>query len=66
MQTIKLKCDGKRDCTKEVNYIDYRGFIYCSSHGQIRAQYESCRKLKVWEIDKLNSGKPIAWVSLRN
>lgn len=55
----KLKCDMSKDCNSEVTHIDSSGFIYCSSHGELRKFSKRCRKLKPKELKTLEQGQPL-------
>jgi hypothetical protein len=52
-------CDGVKGCPHPVSRIDRRGFVYCERHGQLRKQYEPCRKLRPSELTRLASGETI-------
>lgn len=54
-----LTCDMKRDCTQPVAMIDQSGFIYCEGHGLDRRVWEPCRRLRGWEVRRLEKGNPL-------
>lgn len=58
-----LTCDnmtGADHCGREVGYLDTAGFVYCEPCGLTRRQYEPCRKLRPWELRKLERGEALA------
>lgn len=55
-----LTCDMEKDCTAPVAMIDQAGFIYCATHGLDRRDWEPCRKLRDWELRRLEKGKPLS------
>jgi hypothetical protein len=57
---VTLTCDMVKTCQAPVTYIDEKGFVYCTGHGQDRQSYRRCRKLRPHEIKTLRSGQPIA------
>ena len=54
-----LTCDMEKDCIAPVAMIDTAGFIYCENHGLDRRQWEPCRRLRDWELRRLERGKPL-------
>jgi len=54
-----LKCEYCETCLNEVTNIDEKGFIYCKYHGEVRKQSKRCRKMRVYEINRLKSGLKI-------
>lgn len=56
MRNSKLACDMKRDCAEPVTMLDQNGYAYCTAHGLQRRGSQPCRKLKSYEITKLESG----------
>lgn len=54
-----LTCDMEKDCKEQVAMIDSSGFIYCHNHGLDRRDWEPCRKLRDWELRRLEKGKPL-------
>lgn len=59
-QAKTLTCDMKEDCTEPVSMIDQKGYAYCESHGMDRRGWIPCRKLRGWELRRLESGRPLA------
>lgn len=57
---MTLRCDMKSDCTEPVTMLDTAGFAYCTDHGLQRRCYEPCRKLRDWELRKLQRGEALA------
>ena len=58
----KLTCDGTNwgPCSGGVTHLDDSGFAYCTAHGiHRRASGERCRKLKGWELRKLERGESL-------
>jgi hypothetical protein len=55
-----LLCDMTKGCINAVTHIDTRGFVYCTTHGLQRRASEPCRKLRPWEIRRLERGVPLA------
>ncbi len=58
--TVTLTCDMRKDCTAPVTHLDTAGFAYCTDHGLQRRQSEPCRKLRDWELRKLQRGETLA------
>ena len=54
-----MQCDMKKECDKEVKYIDNKGFLYCEVHGLQRKAHVPCRKLTGAEIRLLAHGQQI-------
>lgn len=55
-----LRCDMAADCGEPVTMIDQKGYAYCTDHGLERRQWQPCRKLRGWELRKLQRGEPLA------
>lgn len=54
-------CDWRSECADPIAYIDAKGYVYCASHGPCRQGCGiRCRKLRLHEIRRLQSGKPLA------
>jgi hypothetical protein len=53
-------CDMERGCTAAVAMIDQQGYAYCTEHGLSRRLYQPCRKLRAWELRKLQRGEALA------
>jgi hypothetical protein len=60
MTTTTLHCEMKRECIQPVTYLDEKGYIYCTFHGQLRQGWCRCRKLRPHELRKLERGEPVA------
>lgn len=56
-----LRCVGAEGCVSPVTHIDNKGFIYCASHGEARRFARPCRKMRKWEIARLEGGQTISW-----
>jgi len=55
-----LACGMTDECTEPVTYIDDRGWIYCTSHGQSRqSPWQRCRKLRPFELRRLERGDTV-------
>ncbi len=52
-------CDQTRECEQVITYIDAKGYVYCTQHGQTRQQYVSCRKLRPHELRRLGRGEAV-------
>lgn len=52
-------CDMAEDCDAPVTHIDRKGFAYCTEHGQARREYQPCRRLRDWELRKLQRGETL-------
>lgn len=61
MANGKPACDGEQGCATTVQYLDDRGFIYCSRHaGNVRYwPGRKCRKLRQHELNRLQRGETI-------
>jgi len=57
---MSLSCDMEATCTEPVTHIDNKGFAYCTSHGVARRDWVPCRKLRPWELRRLQRGEPLA------
>ena len=55
-----LRCDMATDCLSPVSMIDAKGFVYCRADGLERRAYQPCRKLRPWELRKLERGEQLA------
>lgn len=55
----RLTCDMEENCPDPVAMIDNAGFIYCESHGLDRRDWKPCRKLRGWELRRLEGGRPL-------
>lgn len=56
---MTLKCDMRDDCTNPVTHLDQSGFVYCTTHGVERRDWKPCRKLRDWELRKLQRGEQL-------
>ena len=54
-----LSCDMETNCPAEVTHIDNKGYVYCTEHGLDRRDWRPCRKLRPWELRRLQRGKPL-------
>ena len=59
--TEKLHCDMEKDCKEPVTYIDNKGWLYCTKHGEQRKGDVRSRKLRPAEIKKLEEGQTIRY-----
>lgn len=57
---VNLTCDMTEGCTEPVTHIDNKGFAYCTDHGITRRDWCPCRKLRPWELRKLQRGEALA------
>lgn len=55
-----LTCDGWCDHANPVAMIDTAGFAYCEPCGMTRRMYEPCRKLRPYELRRLERGEQLA------
>lgn len=53
----KVACEMREDCAAPVAMIDRKGYTYCTAHGLERRFYQPCRKLRGWELRKLQRGE---------
>lgn len=61
-----LTCEMVVDCAEPVARIGRKGYIYCEAHGLARRRWEPTRRLKLWEIERLRTGRPLAgWSATR-
>lgn len=58
-KTNSLQCEMVNDCEREVTMIDNKGYIYCEPHGMQRRSWRPCRKLRPYEINRLERGAQI-------
>ena len=54
-----LQCDMDNDCTAEISHLDEKGYIYCTDHGVARREWKRCRKLRPWELRKIQRGETL-------
>jgi hypothetical protein len=62
----QLCCDMTKDCPNPISHMGERGWLYCSQHAPLRAGFERCRKLRKWEVSRLESGHSISYKPGRN
>ena len=55
------QCDMHRDCQNPATHIGCKGWVYCADHAKGRRHYagENCRKMRVWELELIEAGKPL-------
>lgn len=51
-----MQCDQNDDCSADVTHIDDKGYVYCTEHGLDRRAVRPCRKLRDWEVKRLEAG----------
>jgi hypothetical protein len=56
----KLKCDMRAECAAPIARLDDKGYVYCEPHGAERKLYRPCRKLRAWELRKLERGETLS------
>lgn len=56
---MKAQCDMVEGCVRPVTYIGEKGYVYCAECVVHRKGWERCRKMRKWELDMINSGKPL-------
>lgn len=49
----RLTCEMVKDCSEPVTHIDQDGYIYCADHGVERRTWKPCRKLRTWELHRI-------------
>lgn len=52
-------CDMRHDCDEPVTYVDEKGYVYCTGHGQQRQQSRRCRKMRPFELRRIERGEVI-------
>ncbi len=57
----RLVCDMERTCSSPVTHMDEKGFVYCAAHGNDRKYTMRCRKLAVWELERITAGLCISY-----
>lgn len=55
----ELHCEMREDCTEPVTHLDDDGWVYCTEHGIERRGWKCCRKLRDWELRKLQRGEQL-------
>lgn len=55
----QLACDMTKGCTAPVTHLDQDGYVYCTRHGIQRRNYQPCRKLRGYELNRLLRGDTI-------
>lgn len=54
-----LKCEMNHTCANAVTHLDNKGFIYCTFHGLQRRTTHPCRKLRAYEVKRLERGEAV-------
>ena len=54
-----LACDMESDCREPVTHLDKKGYAYCTEHGIERRFWMPCRKLRPWEVRRLERDEPL-------
>ena len=54
-----LACDMTADCKEPVTHLDNKGYAYCTEHGIERRDWRPCRKLRPWEVRRLERDEPL-------
>jgi hypothetical protein len=58
-QPRAIQCDMDNKCEAPATMIDNKGFAYCAEHGLDRRYYCPCRKLRDWELRRLQRGEQL-------
>lgn len=58
--TVNLTCDGWCENANPIAMIDQDGFAYCEPCGMRRRDHQPCRKLRPYELRKLQRGQQLA------
>ena len=58
---MKLTCAMSENCNNPVTHIGSRGFVYCSACAKDRQYWERCRRMRQWEIRRLEAGECISY-----
>jgi len=54
-------CDMGQGCAEPVTMLEEKGWVYCTSHGQMRRMHgRRARKLRPHELNRLKRGEQIA------
>lgn len=53
------RCDMTSECERPVSHLDQDGFVYCAAHGLARRGWQPCRKLRPYELRRLERGETI-------
>ena len=53
------KCEMTSECNEAVTHMDKKGYIYCTTHGLERREYQPCRKLRPHEVNRLRKGRAL-------
>jgi len=56
---VTVTCDMVEGCTQPVTHIDNKGYAYCTQHGVERRDCRPCRKLRGWELRRLQRGEQL-------
>jgi hypothetical protein len=54
-----MTCTAKKDCTKPVTHIGNKGYVYCDTCAVYHSGQERTRKMRGWELQLVEAGKPI-------
>ncbi len=60
----KLRCNMAQTCTSPITHIGEKGWVYCSNCAADRQYWERCRRLRQWEIRRLERGECISYKSV--
>lgn len=58
--TNTLQC-CMTNCRNTVTHIGAKGWVYCAADAADRQYWERCRKMKQWEIRRLERGSFISY-----
>ncbi len=58
--TRTLQCCFTK-CPNTVTHIGEKGWVYCASCAKDRQYWERCRRMRAWEIRRLEAGYPISY-----
>jgi hypothetical protein len=53
-------CDMTAECDRPVTHLDQDGYVYCTDHGLSRRTWQPCRRLRGWELRRLERGETLA------
>jgi hypothetical protein len=46
-------------CAEPITMLDQKGYVYCTEHGLSRRSYIPCRKLRPYELRRIERGEQI-------